>query len=335
MIQVSHIDFQELNQLLKDDDVTDIMYHKGEVWVDDLKKGHIKTELSIKEIEVERIAHHLAKEMKTNFNATNPVLDAETKELRVNCIHKSLSPNGLVMAIRKTPINLRLNDEYLIETNYLTFPALELLKRCIKSRLNIVIAGETGAGKTELLKYLVQYIKDHERIITIEDTLETRLNDIYKEKDIVSLKINHQFKYSELIRTSLRQRPDWILVSETRGSEISDLIDSIASGHSIITTIHAMSAKDIPKRMVMMKKSSDPLMDEALIYHYFDIGIYIRKVQNNGIERQIVEIVEYINEDKNLRTRTLYEVNDDEFVLDCLSDVTVKKMNHKTAGCYL
>jgi pilus assembly protein CpaF len=334
MMNIQHVNFGSISEYLEDHLVTDIMCHSGEVWVDDLEKGHYLTKSSMSNNELLKISSQLAQNMKTNFNSVNPILDAETNELRINCIHESLSPNGIVLSIRKTPTVLRLTEEYLIESDYLTFPLLEILKKCIKSRLNIVIAGETGAGKTEFLKFLVQYINDYERIITIEDTLEARLKDIYPDKDIVSLKINHQYKHADLIRTAFRQRPDWILVSETRGEEINDLIDSIASGHSIITTLHAMSARDIPERMLTMMKSRDKQVDKELIYHYFDIGIYIRKIQDNGIKRRIVEVVEYIHENGKLKTRNLFEALEDECVMDCLSDVARKKMYHKAGSIY-
>ena len=116
-----------------------------------------------------------------------------------------------------------------------------LLKASIKSGANVIISGKTGSGKTEMQKYLVGFIEENEKIIIMEDTLDTHLKEIYPNKDILSWQINTKLDkpilFNDLIKAGLRNNPNWIIISETRGSEAYSMLKSCLSGHHIITTI--------------------------------------------------------------------------------------------------
>ena len=137
---------------------------------------------------MEKLAFQCANVMGKTFNMAHPMLDAESAELRLNFIHDSIATNGIACVIRKTPAKIRLNKEKLLNEKYVTASIHEFLMKCVEGHANIIVSGETGSGKTELVKYLASHIKENEKIITIEDTLELHLDRIFPHRDIVALK---------------------------------------------------------------------------------------------------------------------------------------------------
>ena len=129
------------------------------------------------------------------------------------------------------------------------FALIDELRISFDQGLNI-ITGETGSGKTEFIKYLAAHTKENEKIITIEDTLELHLDKIFPHRDIVAMKTNNKASYSDVLVTSMRQNPRWILLSEVRSAEaVMAVRNSISSGHNILSTIHADKASSIPNRL--------------------------------------------------------------------------------------
>ncbi|MGB4984306.1 MAG: CpaF/VirB11 family protein [Erysipelotrichaceae bacterium] len=326
---------KKIEALLKIDTVTDINVRNNELWVNDIKKGHYKikdvSKTEIMEV-ANRLGNNIANRMNNNFNLGAPILDGNSGVIRVNAIHSSLTEKYNAIAIRKTPINLRLTEKYIIDSNYATKKIMEILKQLVIAKANIVICGITGSGKTELLKYLSKDILDNESIITIEDTWESHLKDIYPKKDILALKSNDEANFSDLIKASLRQNPDRIFVSESRGKEVLDLLNSMSTGHNIITTIHTSSADEIPTRMIEMAGANqDEEKLKKRIHRYVDIGIFINITQNkHGIERKIFEVVEFSYEDDKYIVNTIYEydfINKEDKYNDFVSNKLIRKLS--------
>lgn len=164
----------------------------------------------------------------------------ESAELRLNFVHESIATNGICCVIRKTPAKIRLNKDKLINEKYVTEDLHDFLMTCVEGHCNIIVSGETGSGKTELVKYLASHTKENEKIITIEDTLELHLDKIFPHRDIVAMKTNNIASYSDVLVTCMRQNPRWILLSEVRSAEaVTAVRNSISSGHNIISTIHS------------------------------------------------------------------------------------------------
>jgi len=313
----SQLDFGPLSEFLEQDDITDISYsNSGQVWLKTLSKGVYKVDRpDINNALMEKLAFQCANCMGKTFNMAEPFLDAESSELRMNFIHESIATNGIACVIRKTPAKIRLNKDKLLSENYVTEQLHDFLIKCIEGHANVIVSGETGSGKTELVKYLASHTKENEKIITIEDTLELHLDKIFPHRDIVAMKTNNIASYSEVLVTCMRQNPVWILLSEVRSAEaVLAVRNSISSGHRIISTIHADKAASIPMRMYSLLESSQDI-DQFLgsIHRYVQLGIYVKgyfSKQLNRFQREIIEVCEfYVDENNKPLTNTIYLKN--------------------------
>ena len=183
----SNIDFGPLKKYLQDDNITDISYSNGgQVWLKSLDKGVYRSdETEINDSLIEKIAFQCSNVMGKTFNMAHPFLDSESAELRMNFVHDSIARNGIAAVFRKTPAKIRLEKDKLLADRYVTLNIHEFLIRAVKGHCNIIVSGETGSGKTELVKYLAAHTAENEKIITIEDTLELHLDRIFPHRDIV------------------------------------------------------------------------------------------------------------------------------------------------------
>ncbi len=290
-----HFSFDVIQEFINDINVTDINYNGKDLWIDHLMKGRIHYE-NFSDYEVFlNLCIRFSNTVNLPFNNHNPLLESDFNDLRISIIHPSVS-GRLSLSIRKTPSIMRITEDSILKQNYATKSALKFLKYAVSARCNIMISGMPGAGKTELLKFLTSYIPEHERVISIEDSYEVRYQDLHPNRDCVSLKINERFSYEDAIKASLRQRPNWILVSEIRGREVKDLLSSVATGTHLISTIHAKDAYEIPNRMLNMIPDIDLSSKQVLeqLKDVIDVGVHIDiVVKEEGIQRYIREIIVY------------------------------------------
>ena len=313
------LDFGPLNEFLKDDNITDISYSNGgQVWLKTLDKGVYRVDRpEINNALMEKLAFQCSNVMGKTFNMAHPFLDAESAELRMNFIHESIATNGIACVIRKTPAKIRLNKNKLINEKYCTIQIHDFLMKCVEGHCNILVAGETGSGKTELVKYLASHTKENEKIITIEDTLELHLDKIFPNRDIVAMKTNNIASYSDVLVTCMRQNPKWILLSEVRSAEaVMAVRNSISSGHNILSTIHADKAESIPSRMYSLLETNQDI-DQFLktIHRYVQLGVHIKgyySTKYNAFHREVSEVVEfYVTDDNKAEYKILYKKTPD------------------------
>ena len=315
----SHIDFGPLKAYLDDDNITDISYsNNGQVWLKSLDKGVFRVENpGIDNELMEKIAFQCANIMGKTFNMASPFLDSESSELRMNFVHDSIARNGIAAVFRKTPAKIRLKKEKIIADKYITLGIHDFLIDCVKAHCNIIVCGETGSGKTELVKYLASHTAENEKIVTIEDTLELHLDKIYPNRDIVSMKTNNIASYSDVLVTCMRQNPKWILLSEVRSAEaVTAVRNSISSGHNILSTIHADKAESIPYRLYSLLESNiDVNQFMTTIYRYVQLGIHVRArydKDNGGFRREVCEVCEFhVTRDNVPETNIIYRKNVD------------------------
>ncbi len=313
-VNFSQIDFGPLSVLLSDEDITDISYsNSGRLWVKSLTKGVYAVEMpEVNNALMEKIAFQCSNVVGSTFNMAHPTLDAESSELRLNFIHESIATNGIACTIRKTPAKLRLNKEKLLNEKYVSLQIHDFLFKCVEGHCNIVVSGETGSGKTELVKYLASHTFENEKIITIEDTLELHLDKIFPKRDIVAIKTNNIASYTEVLVTCMRQNPRWILLSEVRSAEaVMAVRNSISSGHNILSTIHSDKASNIPMRMYSLLESNIDI-DQFLksIHRYVQIGVHVKQIQAK--RREIIEVCEfYVDDDNNAKTNFLFKKTPD------------------------
>lgn len=302
----SQIDFGPLKEFLDDDNVTDVSYsNSGQVWLKTLDKGVYRVDRpDINNALMEKLAFQCSNVMGKTFNMAHPFLDAESAELRLNFVHESIATNGVACVIRKTPAKIRLNKDKLIDEKYVTESLHDFLMTCVEGHCNIIVSGETGSGKTELVKYLASHTKENEKIITIEDTLELHLDRIFPHRDIVAMKTNNIASYSDVLVTCMRQNPRWILLSEVRSAEaVTAVRNSISSGHNIISTIHSDRALNIPMRLYSLLESNiDVEQFLNTIHRYVQLGIHVKgymSAELGRFQREIIEVCEFFVDENN------------------------------------
>jgi pilus assembly protein CpaF len=246
-----------LEPLLNDFTVSDILVNTyRDIYVE--RNGKIEvTDARFKDDEhLMRIIDKIVSSVGRRIDESSPMVDARLPDgSRVNAIIPPLALDGPMLSIRRFAVNpLELQD--LIGFQTLTPEIAELLKGIVKSRLNVIISGGTGSGKTTLLNVLSRFIPGDERIITIEDAAELQM----KQDHVVRLETRPpniegkgEVVQRDLVRNSLRMRPDRIIVGEVRGKEAFDMLQAMNTGHDgSLTTIHANSARDALMRLETM-----------------------------------------------------------------------------------
>lgn len=287
--------FDGLETYVEDELITDINFNGKDLWLDHLKKGRLVLDNFIHASAMTTLCVRFSNLVNQPFNHHNPIVEADYKDLRISIIHPSVS-GRLSLSIRKTPSVMRLSDDSISKTNYMSASALKFLKYCVRSRCNIMVSGLPGSGKTELVKYLTSFISDDERVISIEDSYELRYQQLHPHRDCVSLKVNDRFDYDDALKASLRQRPNWILVSEIRGKEVRNLLNSVSTGTYLLSTIHAKTAREIPLRMLYMMDQVDLASKVVLdrLYDAIDVGVHIDlRIDEEGIHRYVREIMHF------------------------------------------
>ena len=246
-----------LEPLLKDHTVSDILVNTyKDIYVE--RAGKIEaTDARFKDDEhLMRIIDKIVSSVGRRIDESSPMVDARLPDgSRVNAIIPPLALDGPILSIRRFAVNpLELDD--LIGFQTLTPEIADLLKGIVKSRLNVIISGGTGSGKTTLLNVLSRFIPGDERIITIEDAAELQM----KQEHVVRLETRPpniegkgEVVQRDLVRNSLRMRPDRIIDGEVRGKEAFDMLQAMNTGHDgSLTTIHANSARDALMRLETM-----------------------------------------------------------------------------------
>lgn len=246
-----------ISPLLDDEDVSEVMVNgPNQVYVE--RKGKIEP-VNVTFRDDEHVLHVIEKiisPLGRRVDESMPMVDARLPNgSRVNAIIPPLALNGPVLTIRKFASNL-LGIEDLVRLGSLSPAMAKFLEACVKGRLNIVVSGGTGAGKTSTLNVLSSFIPNDERIVTIEDAAELKLN----QEHVVSLETrppNIEGKGAvtirDLVRNSLRMRPDRIVVGEVRGGESLDMLQAMNTGHDgSLTTGHSNSPRDMISRLETM-----------------------------------------------------------------------------------
>jgi pilus assembly protein CpaF len=246
--------FGPIQSLLDDNDITEIMVNgPKKVFVE--KKGQlVKTNVIFDDDDhVLRIIDRIIMPLGRHVDADSPTVDARLPDgSRVNAVVRPVAIDGPSITIRKFAKD-KLKVEDLINFGSLTRSMAEFLQACVKARLNIVISGGTGSGKTTLLNVLSGFIPENERIITIEDAAELQLQQDHvmrMETKVADADGLHAVPIRELVKNSLRMRPDRIVVGEVRGGEALDMLQAMNTGHDgSLTTVHANTPRDAISRI--------------------------------------------------------------------------------------
>jgi pilus assembly protein CpaF len=249
---------------------------------------------------VEQFTQRIANVVSRQFNKKNPVLEAETSELRVTILHESVARSGRTISIRKTPPIIRLTVAKALEEGFCSRKVMALLINCVYTKMNLIFCGMPGVGKTECAKFFSQFIPANERVITIEDTLELRYAKTNPGKDCVEMKVSEDtFDYAQAIKSSLRLNPKWIMLSEARSKEVRYLLESWSTGVRGMTTLHTDDVRNVPDRILsMLETRLDADRMENDIYQALDVGLLIRKrtLSDGKISRYIDQMCFFLRE---------------------------------------
>jgi pilus assembly protein CpaF len=243
-----------LEPLLADPEINDILVNNSDsVWVD--RNGRLlETDIHFKDDDhLLHVINRIVARIGRRIDEASPIVDARLPDgSRVNAIIPPLALDGPVLSIRRFR-KQAFELEDLIKHGTLSEDMAEFLRCAVKARLNILISGGTSAGKTTLLNVLSRYISDAERIVTIEDTAELRLQQrhvIRLETRTANVEGQGLVNQRELVKNALRMRPDRILVGEVRGGEALDMLQAMNTGHEgSLTTVHANSPRDALSRL--------------------------------------------------------------------------------------
>ncbi|MDD1476831.1 CpaF family protein [Arthrobacter sp. H16F315] len=243
-----------LQKFLNDPAVTEIMVNGPEtVYVEREGKLTLTNARFNSEDHLRRIIERIVTKVGRRIDESSPMVDARLADgSRVNAIIPPLSVNGASLTIRKFG-QVPLTVDKLISFGTLTPEMAELLRACVQARLNILVSGGTGTGKTTLLNVLSSFLPDDERIVTIEDAVELQLQQghvVRLESRPRNIEGKGEVSIRDLVRNSLRMRPDRIVIGEVRGGESLDMLQAMNTGHDgSISTVHANSPRDAIARL--------------------------------------------------------------------------------------
>ena len=290
-----------LQELMEDDEVTEILVN-GPKRIFYEKRGEmLEYEYSFaSEESLQNVIQQIVGKHNRVVNYTSPIVDTRLEDgSRVNVVLKPIAIDGSAISIRKFKKEA-LDMQFMIQQGTITSEAAEFLRTLVKNKYNLFISGGTSSGKTTFLNALSAYIPRGERIITIEDSAELKLqgidNCVRLETRTMNTEGNRPITARDLIHTALRMRPDRIIVGECRGEETLDMLQAMNSGHEgSLSTGHANSTRDMLSRletMVLMGSELPLVAVRQQIASGIDILIHLEKGRD-GI-RRVVEITEII-----------------------------------------
>lgn len=296
-----------ITELLEDKLITEIMVNKtDEIYIELDGKVIRDTSISfINDDHIIRTIQRMIQPLGRTIDTSNPMVDARLKDgSRLNAIIPPLSLKGPVLTIRKFKDDLSTIDEFL-RNGTLTPYMARFLQACVHAKLNIIICGGTGSGKTTMLNTLSSFIENDERIITIEDAAELRLKQnhvISLETRLVNYEGQGEVAIRDLVINSLRMRPDRIIVGEVRGKEAFDMLQAMNTGHNgSLTTMHANSPIDALNRletMILMAGMEIPIPAiREYIENAIDIVIQVERLSDG--RRKVVSICEITGYEKD------------------------------------
>ncbi|HZT00254.1 MAG TPA: CpaF family protein [Terriglobales bacterium] len=288
-----------LEPLLKDPSISDILVNRfDKVYIE--RGGKLEpTGLSFKDNgHLMQIIDRIVSRVGRRIDESSPMVDARLADgSRVNAIIPPLAIDGACLSIRRfgrDPITAR----QMIENKSLTEPMLELLSAMVKGRLNLLISGGTGAGKTTVLNVLSGYIPNNERVVTIEDAAELQM----KQEHVVRLETRPPniegkgaIRQRQLVINSLRMRPDRIVVGEVRGEEAFDMLQAMNTGHEgSLTTVHANSHRDALARIENMVSMANLNIPERAVRHQISSAVHavVQVARLSDGTRKIISISE-------------------------------------------
>lgn len=329
-----------LGKIITDKSITEVMINGYDnIFVERAGKlEHISDKFESREV-YRNIITKFVQNMGRSVNESNPIVDTRLEDgSRVNVVLDPIALNGPIVTIRRFPEE-GMTIKKLIDYGSITKEAADFLQKLVKAKYNIFIAGGTGSGKTTFLNALSNYIPQDERVITIEDSAELQIRHIPNLVRLETRNANSAgvgaITMRDLIKSSLRMRPERIVVGEVRGEEALDMLQAMNTGHDgSLSTGHANSATDMLSRIETMVLSGSPgLPLEAIrqqIASAVDIIIHLSRLRDKS--RKTMEITEIVGlENGAIRLNPLFKFEEDENTTVSKVSGVLKRTKNKMA----
>ena len=303
-----------LQELIEDPEITEIMVNgTAGIFIEkDGKLRQLESSFDTRE-KLRQVIWQITAGCNRVVNEASPIVDARLPDgARVNVVLDPIAINAPSLTIRRFP-EIPITMEKLLSFGTLTEICKDWLREKVEEGCNILVSGGTGSGKTTFLNVLSQFIPKTERVITIEDSAELQLKSIPNLVRLETRNANvegcREITIRDLIKTSLRMRPDRIIVGEVRGKEAVDMLQSVNVGHSAMTTVHANSVRDVVSRletMVLMGMEMPISAIRRQIASGFDFMIHLGRLKDGS--RRVLEIAEPIGfSEGEVQMRTIFQ----------------------------
>lgn len=300
--------FGELWQFIEDDEVTDINYNCGNVWVKYINSIPRRVKLdSIDDEFMLNFSQRLGTMCGSAFNADVDTLEVDTANCRITCIHEVLSVSGISVCIRKSLPTLRFTFEEAVENKYASREVMDLLINLVLAKVNMVLGGMPGEGKTEAVKFFSSYIPEYKNVVTIENATELHYKMINPNKSCIELKVDNK-GFQKALYSVLRTNANYIIFAETRSREVRYLLECWSNGIPCFTTLHLKDVNEVPDRIMNMLESrqgGENIINE--IYNHVGVGVLVKEEElEDGIIRRCIKQVSLF--ERNNRENLIHEI---------------------------
>ncbi len=292
--------FGAIEPLVRNKSYSEIMVNGPDIIFAEYKGKLLETEYAFDDEEhIQWTAQRIVRPLQRDFSRQNPMVDARLPDgSRVHLIMPPSALQGTTITIRKFP-ETRLTVQNLIDWGSLTDEVAEFLQACVVARLNIVVSGGTGSGKTTLLNVLSSFIPDDERIVTIEDSAELQLS----QRHVVRLETcpsmpgtdKGSLVIRDLVKGSLRMRPDRVVVGECRSGEALDMLQAMNTGHDgSLTTVHSNSPRDCVARLETLALMAGMDLPVLIIRRQIAsaVNVIVQQARLKDGSRKIIQVTE-------------------------------------------
>ena len=306
---INFIETSFLKELIFQQGVTDISFNGQHIFYLHNTEGRKKSSIEVTNSQVIDFLRQIANFSEKQFSVSTPTLDISVGRYRINAVYTSIvrlnNEKVCSFAMRIGSTESRITNDL----DFIDKKCRKYLFETLEKEKSIVIAGPTGSGKTELQKFLLLNLKDFTRVIVIDNVEELENIRINDNIDLTSWQIsdsNPNASIQELVRNALRSNPDWIVVAESRGKEMNEVLNSVMTGHPIITTLHARRIEDVPLRICRMVEMSnvnqkhDDILDD--VQNNLRIYVFLnRKYKNDGGVERYIESIGEIQDDHTMK----------------------------------
>ena len=310
-----YIELSFIGDLLKDENITDISYNGSSIYYLHNFEGRKLSDIQISTGDAKDFIRQIANLSEKQFSFQSPILDVSASKYRLNAVHNSIGrfkeEQAITFSLRIASSKPRITDR----SDFVSKELISFFKAVIKSKIPIVIGGITGSGKTEFQKYLFTKMEPATRLVVIDNVLELSQNQFTENLDINVWQADERdisTSIQLLVKNALRSNPDWLIIAESRGGEMLEILKSVMTGHPVITTLHAQSVENMPNRIARMVMMNDKRSDyqEVIqdVYDNFPLHIFLkRKITKQGRVKRYIDSIALF--DKKGRIHKVYESN--------------------------